>query len=166
MPAAKTTLRNSLPRDVFAVAAISPRWAFADVGIAAATVLIPLGGGVYGAWKAERTIRSMLVARKVWALAVAGRSIAKGVAAQVDLAGTPIPAGKTAEIHKMGLVHRWTRPSGIAVRFGAAPLKIVVSDEGAERIAAFACSPGTRWTVGESGVTAADGTASPWVKES
>lgn len=166
MPAAKTILRNSLSRDVSAVATISPKWAFADVGISAATVLIPLGGAAYGAWKAEQTIRSALVARKVWALVAAGRGIAKGVAEQVNQVGSPIEPGESVQVHKMGLVHRWTKPSGIAGRFGATPVKVIISDEAASRILAFASAPGTRWTISEEGVTSDDGTkVFPWEKE-
>lgn len=166
MPVAKTTLRNSLPRDVSAVATISPKWAIADVGASAATVLIPLGGGVYTAWKAEETIKSMLVARRVWALVITGRKIARDAVAQVDKVGSHIRPGETVQVHKMGRLHRWIKPSGIASRFGAEPVKIVVSDGTAARIVAFACTPGTSWTVDDSGVTSADGAAFPWVLES
>lgn len=166
MPAAKTTMNNSLPRDVSAVAMIAPKWAVADVGASAAAVLVPLGGAAYTAWKAEETIKSMLVARKVWTLVITGRKIARDAVAQVEKVGTRVRAGETVQVHKMGRLHRWIKPSGIASRFGAAPVKIIVSDEQAGRIAAFACTPGTNWTIAEDGITSGEGTIIPWTKES
>lgn len=166
MPAAKTTMKNSLPRDVSAVAMISPKWAVADVGASAAAVLVPLGGAAYTAWKAEQTIRSLLVARKVWTLVITGRKIARDAIAQIEKVGTRISPGETMQVHKMGRLQRWIKPSGIASRFGAEPVKIIVSDEQAGRIAAFACVPGTHWTIAADGITSDQGRIIPWVKES
>ncbi|MCL2582050.1 MAG: hypothetical protein FWE35_06305 [Streptosporangiales bacterium] len=159
-------MTNSLSRDVSAVAMIAPKWAVADVGTSAAAVLIPLGGAAYTAWKAEETIKSLLVARKVWTLVITGRKIAKDAVAQVEKVGSTIGPGETVQVHKMGRVHRWIKPSGIAGRFGATPVRVIVSDEAASRILAFASAPGTRWTIGDDGVTSDDGTtAYPWEKE-
>lgn len=166
MPAAKTTLYNGLSHDVSAVAAISHPWAVADAGVSAASVLVPLGGGVYAAWKAERTLKSMLLARKVWVLAVTGGKIAQHAVAHVDKAGTPIKPGQTAQVYKMGRMQQWTRPSGLASQVGIAPIKVVVSDQAAGRVAAFACGPGTSWTISDDGVRSDDGKSFAWQKES
>jgi len=165
VPTSKTTLYNGLSHDVSAVAAISPIWAIVDACISAASVLIPLGGAAYGAWKAEKTLKSMLVARKLWVLAVTGGKIAQHAVAQVDKSGAHLHPGETARIYKMGRVQRWTRPSGLASRWGAAPVKVVVSDEEAGRVAAFASPAGTSWTITEDGVTSAGGKTYPWVAE-
>lgn len=165
MPVAKTTLTNSLSRGVSAVAMISPKWAVADVGASAAVVLVPLGGAAYTAWKAEETIKSVLVARKVWTLVITGRKIARDAVAQVEKVGSSIGSGETVQVHKMGRLHRWIKPSGIASRFGATPVKIIVSDEGGERLVAFACAPGSHWTIGDDGVTSDEGESRPWLKE-
>ena len=165
MPASKTTLRNALSHDVSAKASISPTWAVADAGASAASVLIPLGGGVYTAWKAEKTLKSMLVVNKMWALALTGSKIAQHAVAQVDKTAAHIRSGETAQIYKMGNVHRWMRPSGLATRLGAAPVKVVVSDEAAGRVATFASAPGTKWTISEDGIRSDDGKTVLWEQE-
>jgi len=159
-------LRNGLSHDVSVVAAISPIWAVADAGVSAASVLIPLGGGVYSAWKAKKTLKSMLVARKLWLLAVTGGKIAQHAVAQVDKSGAHIRSGETVQIYKMSRLWRWTRPSGLASRLGARPVKVIVSDAKAGRVATVASHPGTSWTITEDGVTADGGKTYPWVAES
>lgn len=166
MPASKITLYNGLSHDVSAVAAISPPWAVADAGVSAASVLIPLGGGLYGAWKAEKTLKSMLVARRLWMLAVTGGKIAQHAVAQVDKSGAHIHSGATVQVYKMSRLQQWVRPSGLASRWGAEPVKVVVSDRETRRVAAFASRPGASWTITEDGVTSASGKTSPWVVES
>lgn len=166
MTSARTILKNDLQHEIRAQAHTSRKWLVADIGLSTALIITPIGAASESVALISDTASAWQAFQKIWAVVSAGREIATGVVSQLSDYGTSVSAGESAELHRVGPVGRFTRPSGIAGFFGADTVRIIIADEEGKRALAFSCSPGGDWVIDEDGAVGEDGERHPWILES